>query len=367
MTVRKLSLERFRNYKNTAVEFSETINVIYGKNAQGKTNLIEAIYYLATGRTFRSSGDKDLINFSFQDAVIHADIISSQRNQIIEARFSRSSRRQLFVNDNKLKKGSELAGRLTAVLFSPDDLTIIKDGASVRRKLMDSCLSQLRPKYHAALTEFNRLYDHKTKILKNHHEKPALLELLDDHNLRLAELSARLIYFRSAFSGGLSKRASLIHNEFSDSKEILTINYKTVGGLDPSDKKPDELLPELLAHQEKHRIAELRSGLCLSGAHKDDLDIYINDIPARKFASQGQARTAAISVKLAERDIHYDDKGEYPVLLLDDVLSELDPKRQRFVLERITTGQVFITCCDETAISLGEGAKMIEIESGGVK
>jgi DNA replication and repair protein RecF len=194
-----------------------------------------------------------------------------------------------------------------------------------------------------------------------------LLELLDDHNLRLAELSARLIYYRSAFAGGLSKRASVIHSEFSDGKENLTIYYKTVGDMESTDKKPDELLPEILAHQEKHKTAELRSGLCLSGAHKDDLDICINGTPARKFASQGQARTAAISIKLAERDIHYDDKGEYPVLLLDDVLSELDPKRQNFVLERITTGQVFITCCDEAAVTLSEGAKMIEIESGGVK
>jgi len=367
MIVKKLYLDYFRNYDKCEAEFSDTINVIYGKNAQGKTNLIEAIYYLATGRTFRSAGDKELINFDFQAASIKADIVSSEREQKLEARFSRGKRRELYVNDVKLKKSSELAGRLTAVLFCPDDLTIIKDGAAVRRKTMDSCLSQLRPVYHSILAEFNRLYEHKTRILKDHHEKPALLELLDDHNERLAKLSANLIYYRSAFAAGLSKRASAIHSNFSEGSEVLTINYKTVGGMDASGKKPEELLPELLLHQEKHKTAEIRSGLCLSGAHKDDLEIYINGVAARKFASQGQARTAAISIKLAERDMHFDNKGEYPILLLDDVLSELDPKRQSFVLERIENGQVFITCCDESVVSLRDKAKSIEIVSGGLK
>lgn len=364
MTVNKLHLDCFRNYQKCTAEFSDTINVVCGKNAQGKTNLIEAIYYLVTGRSFRSAGDKDLINFDFQSASIKAEIVSSEREQKLEARFLRNRRRELFVNDVKLKKGSELTGRLTAVLFCPDDLNIIKDGASVRRKLMDNCLSQLRPAYQTILAEFNRLYDHKTRILKDHHEKPALLELLDDHNLRLAELSAGLIYYRAAFAAGISKRASAIHKEFSDGKELLTIKYKTVGGMDASNKKPEELLPELISHQEKHKIAELRSGLCLSGAHKDDLEIFINDIAARKFASQGQARTAAVSIKLAERDIHYEQKREHPVLLLDDVLSELDSRRQSFVLERIENGQVFITCCDETVVSLSGGVRIIKIENG---
>ncbi|MCL2223312.1 MAG: DNA replication/repair protein RecF [Oscillospiraceae bacterium] len=367
MTVKRLYLDCFRNYQKCKAEFSDTVNVICGKNAQGKTNLIEAIYYLAAGRAFRSAGDKELINFDFQSASIRVDIVSSEREQKLEARFSRSKRRELYVNDAKLKKGSELAGRLTAVLFCPDDLNIIKDGAAVRRKLMDSCLSQLRPVYHAILSEFHRLYDHKTRILKDHHEKPALLQLLDDHNQRLAELSAKLIYYRAAFAGGLSKRASAIHKDFSDGKECLSINYKTVGGMNASNKKPDELLPELLLHQEKHKVAEIRSGQCLSGAHKDDLEIFINEAPARKFASQGQARTAAVSIKLAERDIHFEDKGEYPILLLDDVLSELDPKRQSFVLERIENGQVFITCCDEAVVSFRGGAKIIEIEDGHLK
>ena len=364
MTVNELYLDGFRNYHDTTAQFCDGVNVINGRNAQGKTNLIEAIHYLAAGRSFRPASDKELITFDNDGACVRASIVSGEREQTLEARIFRGRRRELFANDVKLKKATELSGRLTTVLFCPDDLTIIKDGAAVRRKLMDNCLSQLRPGYLAALTEFNKLYDHKTRILKDHYEKPSLLELLDDFDLRLAQQSARLIYYRAAFAEGLSKRATQIHEEFSEGAELLTIRYKTVGGMDAYGKKASELLPNLLEHQSQHRHAELRSGLCLSGAHKDDLIIEINGIGARKYASQGQARTAAVSIKLAERDIHHEDRGEYPVLLLDDVLSELDSRRQSFILGRIEHGQVFITCCDDTVVNAFAGGSVIRVESG---
>ena len=366
MTVNELYLDGYRNYSDVSAQFCEGVNVITGRNAQGKTNLIEAIYYLTMGRSFRFASDKELIKFDKETACLRAGIVSGEREQTLEARLSRGRRRELYANEVKLKKAAELAGRLTAVLFCPDDLTIIKDGATVRRKMMDNCISQLRPAYLTALTEFNKLYDHKTRILKDYHDKPSLLELLDDFDLRLAEQSAILIYYRAAFSEGLEKRAAAIHEEFSGGAEALTISYKTVGRMEAGGKKPSELLPFLLEHQREHRNAELRSGQCLSGAHKDDLEIEINGMTARKFASQGQARTAAVSLKLAERDIHYDDRNEYPVLLLDDVLSELDSKRQSFILGRIKNGQVFITCCDDTAVNTsacGEG-KIIRVEGG---
>jgi len=364
MIVKEVSLNGFRNYSDIFVQFSDDVNVITGRNAQGKTNLIESIYYLATGRSFRSSSDKELINFDCDGANIRANIVSGEREQTLEARLFRGRRRELYANGAKLKKATELTGRLTAVLFCPDDLTLIKDGAAVRRKMMDNCLSQLRPGYHAALAEFNKLYDHKTRILKDHYEKPALLDLLDDFNLRLAEQSAKLIYYRAAFTEALSKRAAAIHEEFSDKTEVLEIRYKTVGRMDPSEKKPSELLPFLLEHQHEHRNAELRSGLCLSGAHKDDLEIDINGMAARKYASQGQTRTASVSIKMAERDIHFNSKNEYPILLLDDVLSELDSKRQSYILNKIKDGQVFITCCDDSAVSSSISGKTLRIDDG---
>ncbi|MDR2570067.1 MAG: DNA replication/repair protein RecF [Oscillospiraceae bacterium] len=364
MIVNELFLDGFRNYSGLSAQFCDGVNVIAGQNAQGKTNLIEAIYYLAVGRSFRPASDKELISFDCNEASIRAGIVSGDREQVLEARIIRGRHRQLYANDVKLKKISELTGRLTVVLFCPDDLNLIKDGASVRRKMMDSSLSQLRPGYIAALSEFNRLYENKTRILRDYHEKPALLELLDDFDLRLAEQSARLIYYRAGFAKGLSRRAASIHEEFSGGKEEMTIKYKTVGRMEPDGMKPSEILSEVLKHQSQHRSAELRSGLCLTGAHKDDLEIEISGVPARKYASQGQARTASVSIKLAERDIHYDDRNEYPVLLLDDVLSELDLNRQNFILDKIKHGQVFITCCDDTVVSENHSGKTLRIENG---
>jgi len=369
MIVSEIFLDGFRNYDSINVRFSDGVNVIAGRNAQGKTNLIEAIHYLASGRSFRPAGDKELISIDRDYAHIRIDLISAGREQRIEAKLFRGRRREFYANGVKLKTVSELTGRLAVVPFGPDDLNMIKDGAAVRRKMMDNCLSQLRPGYLAALMEFNRLYEHKTRILRDCCDKPSLLDVLDDFDLRLAEQSAKLIYYRSALAEGLSRRVADIHDEFSGGSEKLTIRYKTVGGIDAAGKKPDQLLPGLIEHQREHRQAEIRSGLCLSGAHKDDLEIDINGTPARKYASQGQARTAAVSMKLAERDIHYDDRGEYPVLLLDDVLSELDSDRRGFILGRIASGQVFITCCDDGAASAApDGSSlMLRIENGKLK
>ena len=366
MLVKEIYLDGFRNYLNISAHFGNGVNVISGSNAQGKTNLIEAIYYLTAGRSFRLAGDKELISFDRDSACVRACVVSAGREQTLEARLFRGRRRELYANGARLTKVAEITGRLAAVMFGPDDLNMIKDGAPVRRKLMDQCLSQLRPGYLAALTEFNKLYGHKTRILRDYRDKPALLDLLDDYDLRLAQQSARLIHYRSAFTTILSGKATEIHSEFSDGSETLTIRYKTVGGMETKGKTPEQILPGLLEHQKAHRQAELSSGLCLSGAHKDDIEIEIDNAPARKFASQGQARTASISIKLAERDIHFEDKGEYPVLLLDDVLSELDLKRRSFVMGKIKNGQVFITCCDNAAESAVHDGATLRIENGRV-
>ena len=273
-------------------------------------------------------------------------------------------RRRLYANDVKLKTAAELSGRLTAVLFCPDDIEIIRGGPALRRRLLDGCLCPLRPRYALALSEYNRLIDHKTRVLRDHHEKPSLLGTLEDFNQRLAETGAEIIAVRAAYTNLLSRIAARVHHKFSDGVENLTISYKTVKTIDNPHQKPAALVPLLREHQQSHMKAELESGLCLSGPHKDDLEIKINDIPARTFASQGQARTAALSIKLAEREIHFEDRGEYPVLLLDDVLSELDKKRQSFVLNHIHKGQVFITCCNLGDISAVVDGHVLTIEAG---
>ena len=367
MFVKELFLDGFRNYRGVTARFDDGVSVVAGRNAQGKTNLIEAVFYLAVGRSFRQINDKELISFSSDSACIRAGVISNGREQTLETRLFRGQRREIYANGVKLKKASELSGRLAVVQFGPDDLEMIKSGAAVRRKLMDQCLSQLRPGYAASLSEFNRLYENKTRILRDHHEKPSLLELLEDYNLRLALQSARLIYYRAAFASSISRRAAEIHGDFSSGAESLEINYKTVGGMDAAGKKPEQILPELLEHQKSHYHAELNSKMCLSGAHKDDLEICINGVPARKYGSQGQMRTAAVSIKLAERDFHHDDRGEYPILLLDDVLSELDETRRGFILGRIKDGQVIITCCDDSVARDLRNGTVIKVDGGKLK
>lgn len=348
-------------------EFSDKINVIIGSNAQGKTNLLEAVYYLTAARSFRSRSDRELIHFDSDCAQIQADAYFEGRDQNINVALFRLKRRQLLINGVRLKSGSELSGKLRAVLFCPDDLNLIREGAAARRRFMDMCLCQLRPRYATALSEYNRLIEHKTRILRDHHLKPSLLYTLDDFDYRLAAMGAQLIYYRAAFAALLSEKAAQTHKEFSGGTEELSIRYLTVKTVTDTKQKPAELVKPLLEHLKQLRRAELESGSCLSGAHKDDLYIEINGRPARNFASQGQARTAALSLKLAERELHYADKGEYPLLLLDDVLSELDLKRQGFVLNRINKGQVIITCCEDAQIASRTGGKVLRIENGKLK
>ena len=365
MTVNELSLEGFRSYMNAGAQFSPGTNIITGINAQGKTNLVEAVYYLTCGRSFRARTDSEIINFGCSEAVIRADITSGGREQTVEARLFRGRRKTILINGVKQKTASALSGRLTAVLFCPDDHSMIRAGSAARRRVLDQCLCQIRPRYAEALTEYGRIYDQKSRILKDWREKPSLLEALDEYNDRMAEYGAILIYYRARLAAALSERAEAIHRDFSGGAETLSLSYETVKTVEyPLTMKPDEIRQRLMEHQASHRRAELESGVCLSGAHKDDLAIGINGRPAKSFASQGQTRTAALSVKMAEREILAADTGESPVLLLDDVLSELDAGRQDFVLNRVGGGQVFITCCEDDRISQKTGGRIFRITDG---
>ncbi len=364
MIVRSISLEGFRNYKSGFAQFSDGVNVIIGNNAQGKTNLLEAVWFLAAGRSFRERFDREVISFGEPGFRIEAAVVSAGREQKMEISLRRGGRKRFCVNGVKLKTAAELSGRITAVLFCPEDLGIIREGAAARRRFMDQCICQLRPRYTALLSQYNRTYEHKTRILRDHYEKPSLLDTLDEFSYRLASLGAEIIHYRAHFVNKMAVHASTIHREFSGDSENLTLRYSTVSTVSDPTGKPSDILKGLLEHQRTHRSAEISAGLCLSGAHKDDIEIDINGRSAKSFASQGQTRTAALSMKLAERELHYTDRGEYPVLLLDDVLSELDSGRRSFVLNRIAGGQVFITCCENGDITEKTGGKLIYITGG---
>ena len=367
MIIRKITLDFFRNYSHAEMTFDPQVNVITGENAQGKTNLMEGISYLSSARSHRARYDREMIQFGINSAFIRGEILSRGRDYTLEAALFRGERRQLQSNGVKLKSAEELSGIFNTVLFCPEDLSLIRDGAAVRRRFLDDCICQLRPKYAAALAEYKKLYEHKLRILKDCEEKPSLLDTLDDFSLRMAQCGAVIIHYRAHFIKKLNENTPGIHADCSGGKETLRLGYETVSTVTDPLAQPRELLPQLLAHQEQHRRAELESRSCLSGPHKDDLAVYINELPAKTYASQGQTRTAALALKLAAREIFYYDTGEWPVLLLDDVLSELDGKRQEFVLNRIASGQVFITCCEEDRLSDLKKGRIFRIANGALR
>lgn len=363
MIIRKIALNGWRNYEWETVEFSPETNVITGRNAQGKTNLLEAVYYLSSGKSFRTRYDRELMGFDFSSADLLAEISSHGREQTINIQLRSGQPKKILVNGVR-KKAGELAECFNTVLFCPDDLNMIREGAAGRRRLLDNAISQIRPKYADLISDYNRYYENKLRILRDWREKPDLLKTLDEFSDGLCRLSAQIIRYRAAFTRRLEEEASRIHREFSGNGETLEIAYRTVSTVTDTSAQAREIYYEICDHQEKHRQAEIESGNCLTGAHKDDLEISINGKNARIFASQGQTRTAALSVKLAEREILLAEIGEYPVLLLDDVLSELDEKRQAYVLNSIGGGQTLITCCEDMDISSRTGGKVLFVSEG---
>lgn len=355
MKLRRIALDGFRNYTDFTADFSPGVNVIWGENAQGKTNLLEAIGFLSGARSHRARGDKELISFHRDKGTITAEVTSRGREFLLEAQLFRGARRRLFVNHVKCKTAAELGGIVQTVLFCPEDLALIKAGATERRSFLDHAICQLRPRYAEALAQYNKLLDHKTRILRDWEKHPSLLDVLEDFNEAMARAGALVIHYRAHFVRKLAEKAAQIQTEFSGGRETLALHYATVSTIRDPLGPTVELYEDLRRHQDSHAKAERDARSCLSGPHKDDLVTRINGQPARQYASQGQTRTAALSLKLAERELFRDDTGQWPILLLDDVLSELDARRQDFVLRRITGGQVILTGCEAPDGTFPEG------------
>lgn len=355
MKLRRIALDGFRNYTDFTADFSPGVNVIWGENAQGKTNLLEAIGFLSGARSHRARGDKELLSFHRDQGTITAEVTSRGRDFLLEVQLFRGARRRLFVNHVKCKTAAELGGIVQTVLFCPEDLALIKAGAAERRSFLDHAICQLRPRYAEALAQYNKLLDHKTRILRDWEKHPSLLDVLEDFNEAMARAGALVIHYRAHFVRKLAEKAAQIQTEFSGGRETLALRYATVSTVRDPLGPTVELYEDLRRHQDSHAKAERDARSCLSGPHKDDLVARINGQPARQYASQGQTRTAALSLKLAERELFRDDTGQWPILLLDDVLSELDARRQDFVLRRITGGQVILTGCEAPDGSFPEG------------
>jgi DNA replication and repair protein RecF len=366
MNLTEITLRNFRNYEELNLSFDPGVNLIVGDNAQGKTNLLEAISYLGSGKSFRAMKTSEMVRFGADFGDIEGKVFAQERIQTLRwVIFNGSRPRQIWRNGAKKKTAGDISGVLPTVLFCPEDLMVLKTGAAQRRRLGDHALCQLRPNYDAALTEYNRILDQKSRILKDHFDNPAVLEILPEYNTRLCQVGALLISYRARFYDSLGKAAAKYHGQFSGGAEEFRLDYKTVSTVTDPFAPVAKLTEELLDHLQRHYRAELETASCLTGPHKDDFDVSLSGINLKSYGSQGQTRTAAISLKLAQRELMGREWGEEPVLLLDDVLSELDPGRQDFVLNQIVSGQVFITCCEPGRFTkLG---KTIEIENGTIK
>ena len=353
MRIDRLELEGFRNYVREAADFDSRCNVICGENAQGKTNLLEALVYLSRGKSPRARTDREMIGFQADSARLLLRVESREREFRVQAGLFRGRRRSVTVNQVPIKTSAALGEVYRTVLF--------------RRRFLDTALCQLRPRYAAALAGYERAREQKTRILRDVSQRTDLLSALPEFNEQMVRLGAVLVQYRNQFCLRLAEAAALHHRECSGGKEALELRYQTVSSVEDPGADAGTLADQLRRHMEGHREAELSSRLCLSGPHKDDLLVTIDGRDARQYASQGQTRTAALALKLAEREIYRNAAGEYPVLLLDDVLSELDPRRQEFVLNRIAGGQVFITCCEEDRLPSLLGGKVFYVEHGVIR
>ena len=363
MNLTNITLRDFRNYCHLQLDFDPGVNLIVGDNAQGKTNLLEAVAYLGSGKSFRTQKSAELVRLGAEFGDLEGQMCSQERCQTIRwVLFPAARPRQLYRNGVKKKSAADISGVLQTVLFCPEDLMVLKAGASARRRLGDSALCQLRPNYEAALAEYGRIIEQKNRILKDRYENPALLQILPEYNTRLCQVGALLISYRARFYEGLGKAAAGYHSHFSGGAEDFHLEYKTVSTVKDPFAPIQNLTGWLQEHLASHERAELESAQCLTGPHKDDFDVTLSGLSLKSFGSQGQVRTSAISLKLAQRELMAKEAGEIPVLLLDDVLSELDPGRQDFVLNQIDQGQVFITCCEPGRFTkLG---KTVEIQHG---
>ena len=357
MKIKSLKLKDFRNYEFLKLDFDEHTNIFYGDNAQGKTNILEAVYLLGTSKSHRGSKDRDMIAFGREES--HLELIF-EKNAIeykIDMHLKKNSPKGIAINKMPLRRASELFGMVHFVFFSPENLDIIKDGPGERRKFMDLELSGLDPLYLSDLTNYNRVLNQRNHLLKEIAMKPALCDTLDLWDEQLATYGNKIINRRSALIEQINSIIKGIHSKLTGEKEELVLFYE------PSNKNTP--LEEAI---KRNRDKDLRYKSTNVGPHRDDICFMANDIDIRTYGSQGQQRTTALSLKLAEIEIIKAATKDHPVLLLDDVLSELDSKRQNYLLDSIGDIQTLITCTglDEFISYRFKVNKLFHIKSGQV-
>ena len=395
MKIKSIILENFRNYKNLELDFDESRNIIVGENAQGKTNLIEAIYLTAFAKSFRTSNSQDLIMFGESAGRVSTDIISEDIEKNINIQIRSDGKKMIKKDGKAIRKTTELLNNVVVVIFSPDDLRIIKDSPDKRRTFINRELSQMRPRYYEQLRRYNEALKEKNALLKGYfnikkktftradnmslndlqsgaefqrseydNSRKYNEEMMDIYDRQLADTGYEIIRYRKEFVEMLSFEAGEIMSKISGGREDLKIEYKTACDFVTSPEGRDILYSQIYHNRDR----DIYNGYASLGPHRDDIEFYINGKDAKKYGSQGQQRTIALSLKLAEIRIAKQLLDEPPVLLLDDVLSELDLDRQRFLVSEIDEVQLFITSAElnEEVVSALRGGTLFRIEEGTV-
>ncbi|WP_010246643.1 DNA replication/repair protein RecF [Acetivibrio cellulolyticus] len=346
MYIDSLQLRNFRNYKENVIDFSKNYNIIYGENAQGKTNIVEAIFLCASGRSHRTSKDIELVNINSNSYDIKLDATKNQEKTNIEISYEREKKKVIKINEIPLKKMGNLMGNLLAVIFSPEDLSVINEGPSQRRRFIDITLSQIKPSYFYDLQLYNKILLQRNSLLKELQNNRGLIDTLDIWDEKIADIGSRIIKARHEFINRLNKAAKYNHSILSDNNENIEINYSSSVETD-NYEDIDKIKANILMDFKRYRYIELKRNTTLKGPHRDDYEIFINNLDVKSFGSQGQKRTVILSIKLSELQIIKEETGEYPVLLLDDVMSELDYKRREILFDNINHIQTFITCTEK--------------------
>lgn len=362
MRVQSLRLENFRNIPSLFITPGEGVNIIYGDNAQGKTNLLEAVWLLSGAKSFRGAKDGDLTLFGEKKAVIESEFFGEGRVQT--SKILLDGKKTAWLNDIKQDSVTAFAGKFTAVVFSPTHLGLVKDGPAGRRKFLDTSICQITPRYISVMSQYQRILLQRNQLLKDISYAPALLDTLDIWDERLANLGGTIIRSRMGYTARLQEKAAAIYEGISMGKEALRLCYRPFEiGAQEGDCAAD-ITAKLLQKLRESRSEDIRTGSTSAGPHKDDLEVLLGEKSVRAFGSQGQQRSAVLAMKLAESRCIEEMLGEAPVILLDDVMSELDASRRDYLLNHLTGSQIFITCCDKGYFQKLQDGRVFRMEKG---
>ncbi|MDD4211159.1 MAG: DNA replication/repair protein RecF [Clostridia bacterium] len=356
MRIKKIKLINFRNYKNQTIDLNDGLNVLVGENAQGKTNLIEAIYFSCIGKSPRTKKENELINWQAENAKIEIELEKKEGSKLIEVFLNKKGKKNIKINGINILRIGELIGTLNCVFFAPDELKLVKDSPQDRRRFMDIDLSQLSKNYFYLINTYNKILAERNKLLKDTKSFDTLKQTIYIWDKQLADVGSKIIIRRIRFLNALKVYANKTHQELTSNKENLELFYEGI-----VEKTTEEIKQKLLKEYEINLEKDFRLGFTNIGPHRDDISILTNGIDVKSFGSQGQQRTVALSLKLAELEIFASERGEYPILLLDDVLSELDDERKNKLLNKTKTVQTLITT---TNFNYKQKANILKVKEG---